>query len=204
MPCLCGRPLHRQHGAAGCIEPPSPVPRQPESRKQAIRLNGDEETGKRLKAVLKSLTEVEAQQKRLAKLYTSGMLPESALSDESARLNGERQGLEQKREALESQQTETFDIRRLRRELPRVLQAIRVLVENAEPEKLELALRALQVQITATPQLVQIEGIVPLYAPAEEPTASEDLVTNLRTSASPFTHDQLPGVPFRIVAHMHR
>lgn len=151
--------------------------------KQALRLNGDEETGKRLKAVLKSLTEVEAQQKRLAKLYTAGLLPESALSDESARLKGERQRLEEERESLQGQQTEMFDTPGLKSELPRVLQAIRRLVENAEPDKLDSALRALQIQIAATPQLVEIDGVVPLQAPIYEPSASDDLVTNLRTSA---------------------
>ena len=151
--------------------------------RQAIGLNGDEDTAKRLKAVLKSVAEVEAQQKRLARLYTSGLLPESSLTEEGARLNAERQKLEQKRQALEGDQRKTFDIPKLRMELPRVLQAIRALVENAEPDKLELALRALQVQITATPELVEIEGIVPLHTLTGDQSASEDLVTNLHTSA---------------------
>jgi hypothetical protein len=80
---------------------------------------------------------------------------------------------------LESLGTRGLDYERLKHRLPAVANAIRKWVGQAEGEKFDLLLRAVDVRVKASSSELTIEGAIPVSEPVDDP----DLVTIERTSA---------------------
>ena len=124
---------------------------------------------------------VEAQQRRLARLYTSGALPEEALKEESRRLSAERANAESRVRDLEAIQPGKINIAALKRTLPEALERMRAWVKDANGDDCALMLNALQVQIEASTDKILIEGVVPT-ASLEKGAPDQNLVTIEQTS----------------------
>jgi len=134
-----------------------------------------------LAQILRELEEIEARQRRLVHLFTRGELPENMLSAESKSLAERRAALEAQRSAAESVEVmPRIDVARIRRELPVALLAIRTWIQSAGEDDFDLLLRAVDVQIMASGNQIEMHGSVPLIA--EMP---QSFATIERTSASP-------------------
>ena len=125
---------------------------------------------------------MEAQQRRLARLYTSGAFPEEAQKEESTRLSAERANAENRVRDLEAVQPGKINIAELKRTLPEALERMRAWVKNANGDGCALMLNALQVQIEASTDKILIEGVVPT-AGLEKGAPDQNLVTIEQTSA---------------------
>ena len=121
---------------------------------------------------------MEEQQRRLTKLYVSGMMPEDILAEESTRLGKRRDHLESKRMLLETQSTSPIDLDKLSERLPEVADRLREWVLEAKDGDIALILKALDLHIKASSKEVQIEGTIPLI----EDDTGTDLVTIVQTS----------------------
>ena len=126
---------------------------------------------------------VEAQQRKLVRLYTSEALPDDVLNEESERLNRARQRLERERQNLEMSQASAIDIDQLARDLPSTVARLQKWVLQASGEDTGLLLRALQVQIRASDEQVVLEGILPTLTSNDEFVSGDDLVTTEQTWA---------------------
>jgi hypothetical protein len=146
---------------------------------EARRLNDSQVSNIRLLEVLESLREIETKQRRLVRLFTDGDLPESLLEGKRTELSKKRGVLEDERRRLDGASQPSIDLVSIQRQLPKVLEQIRQWVSDAEGDNLSLMLRALDVQMVASPKQVQIRGAVPAYAG----NVAEDLATIERTSA---------------------
>ena len=124
---------------------------------------------------------VEEQQRRLAQLYVAGSIPADVLDSESERLNHQRMRLESERQELESQEQSVInlDLDHLAAMLPEATTRLRQWVLETRDHDLELILDALDLQIRASREEVQIEGTVPVMVAEEQ----DNLVTIERTSA---------------------
>ena len=147
---------------------------------EAKRLKGGGHDSVRLETVNRELQQVEERQRRLAKLYVEGSIPEEILSAESEQSssNRRRTSLESERRALVPSTPRVMDLGQLNQMLPKVTARLRSWVMEASKENMELILRALEVQVRASCEKIQIEGTVPVLE--SEP---EDLVTIVQTSA---------------------
>ena len=144
---------------------------------EARRLNqGDADLGQ-LEALDNELNGVEEQQRRLAKLYVSGSIPEGVLAAEGEQLSRRRGVLESQKRSLEAEPRSSIDLDHLARNLPQAAARLRKWVLNANDEDMELILRALDLVVRASPDEVHIEGAVPVLD-----SNSEDLVTIVQTS----------------------
>ncbi len=132
----------------------------------------------RLDVVIRELRQVEEKQRRLARLYVEGTLPEDILSTQSEELNRRRLQLESERRELKSSAPHTINVDDLQKSLPEAANRLRQWVLAASENEMELILRALDIQIRASHEQVHIEGTVPVSLPQEE-----GLVTIERTSA---------------------
>jgi site-specific DNA recombinase len=150
---------------------------------EAERLAGTTQDDGRMGEVRRRLEDVEGQQRRLARLYTEGKLPEHILSDESSRLTAERNRLERERAELALTVRPLVDANRIRAALPQVLALVRRYVVEAQDDELNLLLRALDIQVRASAQRVEIAGAVPVVPTTEPEGNGQDLVTIARTSA---------------------
>ena len=100
------------------------------------------------------------------------------------------------RRTLVQSRPKAFEIDQLAESLPEAAARLRERVETTSGDDLKLIFGALQVQVTASRDQVQIEGSVPVLVPE-----GEDLVTIEHTSRCSFNGDQkLQAVPFRIHA----
>ena len=124
------------------------------------------------------ISDVEAQQRRLVKLFTTGALPEALLTEESRQLSERRDRLESERAAL-ARHAPAWDAEDLAKRLPEVLDRVREWIGDAECDNFDLLLRAVDAQISVSENEVVIRGAVPLI----EPEAQPDLVTIEQTSA---------------------
>ena len=149
---------------------------------EAHRLNGDSEVERKLEGAKARLSGVEAQQRRLAHLYTSGAIPEEALKEESTRLSTERANAENRVRDLEAAQPGKINIAELKRNLPKALERLRAWVMGTNEDDCALMLDALQVQIEASADKILIEGVVPTVA-LENGAPDQNLVTIEQTSA---------------------
>jgi site-specific DNA recombinase len=127
----------------------------------------------------REITEVEAKQRRLVRLFTAGNLPEAMLAEESRALADRRARLEAERADLAPLAAGRMTFEQVAARLPEALDAIRRWVEQADGEKLGLLLDALNARITASRQQALIRGEVPLL----ESGHYRDLVTIEQTSA---------------------
>ncbi|MSQ15327.1 MAG: hypothetical protein EXR50_05640 [Dehalococcoidia bacterium] len=152
---------------------------------EARRLNGDDGEAVRKTELQRKLNAVEAEQRRLARLYTAGMLPDDILEGESRRLSAQRQRLENERQVLEAKGPNMIDLERLERELPEALTRLRQWVLLATEDDMALILEALQVQIRASNDQVFIEGVIPTSIQSKQDKSVQDFVTIERTWASP-------------------
>ncbi len=151
---------------------------------EARRLNGAVQSSHELEPVKKELRSIEAQQRRLVKLYTAGSLPEDVLGEDSERLRVQRERLERELRQLETAKPRQIDINRLERALPRILDHLRAWVNDASEDDVTLMLNALQVQIKASNEEVHIgEGVIPVSEPQNLDQEDQDLLTTGRTSA---------------------
>jgi hypothetical protein len=152
---------------------------------EVVRLSQEHPADGRLASVLASLEDIKAKQRRLVRLFTDGDLPESLQESERAELSRKRAALEAERAQLEESATPTRDLQVIEQQLPRVLEQIREWVLRAEADKLSLMLRALDIQMVASPEQVQIRGAVPVLAG----NFADDLATIGRTWACPLDKD---------------
>ncbi|MDA1148320.1 MAG: recombinase family protein [Chloroflexi bacterium] len=133
----------------------------------------------RLDSVLAELNEVEARQRRLVQLFTRGDLPEDMLSAESKVLAERRGVLEAQRRSLDvPRSAQSIDPARIARDLPRALRLIRAWVDEADGADFDLVLRALNAQIVASNEAIEVRGEVPLIVEAPQSFATIE-----RTSA---------------------
>jgi site-specific DNA recombinase len=146
---------------------------------EARRIADDPPRDGRRVALDTEIAEVESRQRRLIKLFTTGRLPESLLAEESRQLSEQRSRLEAERVLLPRQDRPTWDLEWLEGRMPEALAAIRRQVKQAKGEDFDLLLRAVDAQITASREEIEIRGEVPLV----EPSTQEGLVTTGRTSA---------------------
>jgi len=151
---------------------------------EAERLAVENPGAQRVTEIQRCLGQVEEQQRRLARLYLAGTMPESVLKVEGARLSAELGRLERERQELEISQP-ALDLNSIRRTLPQVLTCLRRHILDADGDNLALMLEALQVEIAATAERVEISGVISTQPPAEPGKGELDLVTIARTSASP-------------------
>ena len=154
---------------------------------EARRLDGASGLSSDLAIITDKIGAVEAQQGRLARLYTSGALPEDALTIESERLKYARTRLERERIELENSITGKIDVSRLQKTRPQMLDKLRAWVSSASGDDLTLILNALQVKIKASNEQVHIEGVVPDLPTQFSGREGQDLVTIERTSGCVFT-----------------
>ena len=102
------------------------------------------------------------------------------------------------RRTLVQSQPKAFEIDQLAESLPEAAARLREWVETTSEDDLELILGALQIQVTASRDHVQIEVSVPVLVPE-----GEDLVTTEQTSGCMFTRDQkIPYFPFKVRAFL--
>lgn len=105
-------------------------------------------------------------------------MPDDVLGAEQEELTKQRERLEPERRALEESEARTIDLSQLSLMLPVATQRLRQWVPDASGQDMDLIPWALEVQIRASHERVQIEGAVPATVPE-----AEDLVTIERTSA---------------------
>ena len=145
---------------------------------EARRLAGQETDATAIEAATRELQQVEEQQRRLTRLYVSGMMPEDVLAEESTRLGKRRDHLETKKMSLETQSTSPIDLDKLSERLPEVADRLREWVLEAKDGDIALILKALDLHIKASSKEVQIEGAIPLI----EGDTGTNLVTIVQTS----------------------
>ena len=146
---------------------------------EARRLAETSEESTCLEEIEKAIGSVEAKQRRLVKLYTESDLPESLLAEKSQALSAERAALEAERVQLSSTPTNPIDLAAVAVEMPTVLESIRRWIAKAKGDDLDLLLKAIDAEITASREQAEIRGSVPVY----EQVPQVDLVTIERTSA---------------------
>ena len=131
----------------------------------------------------RQLAEVIEQQKRLARLFVSGGLPEEVLQSESARLAEERNRLEG---LLRLGRVVTSAPQPAAPSLTNVFAAVEVLrqwLAAATDEDFRLMLQALDVTVTAAPDRAEITGSIPvLRGGSPEPVCQHSALTSGRTS----------------------
>lgn len=127
----------------------------------------------------REIGEVEAKQRRLVKLFTSGELPETLLEAESRSLAEQRARLESERGRLQTERRASLDLDRVERRLPEVLEAIGRWCASDSDDRLRLLVTALDVRLKASREMVEISGSVPLIDSSDQ----TDLVTIERTLA---------------------
>jgi len=165
---------------------------------EAQRLNQQGVDQSRLCEVNGELKQIEVKQRRLAKLYLEGSIPEDILSFESRPLAQRRERLESELKDLLQSPKRGLNPGDLEENLPVVAARLRKWVLDATDEDLDLILKALSVQIKASQEEVHIEGIVPIL-----PEEDQYLVTIVQTSGCMFKSNQkLESVPFRITAQL--
>jgi len=144
---------------------------------EANHLNDAELDVRRIAAINQELSVVEEQQRRLANLYVKGSMPQHILEAKSEELSQQRLHLETQKRAIEASTPKEVDFNHLASVLPEAASRLRQWILEALQDDMELILRALQIQVTASRDQVQIEGSVPVLVPD-----GEDLVTTARTS----------------------
>ena len=151
---------------------------------EAARLTQPQAAPAELAATRRQLDEVVARQGRLARLYVAGELPEDVLRPQSEQLSRRREALESRLLLLERDtHAPALDLDRLRDELPQVTARLRRWIMEPSEEDVNLMLEALQVEVSASRERVQIDGAIPLVGPAEGDPSAGDLVTIAQTSA---------------------
>lgn len=131
----------------------------------------------------RQLAEVIEQQKRLARLFVSGGLPEEVLQSESARLAEERNRLEG---LLRLGRVVTPAPPSAAPSLTDVFGAVAVLrqwLAAAADEDFRLMLQALDVTVTAAPDQAEITGSIPVLQGSPDSICQDDILTIVRTSA---------------------
>lgn len=141
----------------------------------AERPEGDE----RRSALDSELNDVEARQRRLVRLFTAGDMPESLLTEESRELSERRSRLEAERARLPVSEKSSLDPIALSGRMPKILESIRSWIAEARDGDFDLLLRAVDVQISASREQVEIRGEIPMI----EARPQSELVTIERTSA---------------------
>jgi site-specific DNA recombinase len=128
------------------------------------------------------LDNIEAQQKRLVRLYTAGNLPEALLTEEGERLAQEKRRKEQEKHQLTSAHSPSINLTEVARDLPQVIQFVRNFIRGTGQEDMSLLLRALEIEVRASQEQIEIAGsLPPLHSFTK--ARGRDLVTIERTSA---------------------
>ena len=147
-------------------------------------------------AVEQELNQTAEQQRRLVDLYVKNLVPENVLRTKGEELSQQRVRLEAKYRALEESRPDTINLDTLGLRLPEIAAKLHRWVMEIAEDDMELVLEALQVQVFASREEIQIEGSVPAIVPQEE-----DLVTIVQTSGCVFTgHQDSELIPFRITS----
>ncbi len=111
--------------------------------------------------VKEELADVARRQERLMKLYLDGQLSDDLLGPQAARLVAEKDRLETKLREVEAGERRSSGLLDEVARLPETAARIRKWVEMAEGDRLELLLRALDVQVVATTGAISINGKLP-------------------------------------------
>ena len=145
---------------------------------EARYLNEQEVDSSRLEATDQEIRQVEGRQRRLARLYVEGSIPEDILSSQSGELNNRRLALEANRRSLLESAPQAVDIQQLKERLPEAAARLGEWVLECSDADMELILKGLSVQVLASHEEIHIEGTAPIMIPE-----AEKLVTIERTSA---------------------
>ena len=117
---------------------------------------------------------------RLVRFDRVGALPEHLPREESRVLAERREALENTRRELQAQTVPTpRDFSRVAGDVPAALAAIRSWVEDASGDDFDLMLRAVDAQVRASHEGVEIAGVVPIFPDGDQ----ADFATIERTSA---------------------
>ncbi|MCA9852257.1 MAG: recombinase family protein [Dehalococcoidia bacterium] len=126
------------------------------------------------------LARVENQQKRLARLFVSGDIPEELLQAEAARLNAEQARLTRGAEAeADGDGAESPSAEEMLARMAEVVEHVAAWARNAKGDDLDLLLRALDVHVRATRERAIIEASIAI----PESLQKSNLVTIAQTSA---------------------
>ena len=120
-------------------------------------------------------------------------------------LSAESKVLAERRGVLEAQRrsfdvprsAQSLDPARIARDLPRALRLIRAWVEEADGADFDLVLRALNAQIVASSEAIEVREEVPLIAKAPQSFATIE-----RTWESLFNGGEIAVAPFRLAVSL--
>jgi hypothetical protein len=129
-----------------------------EEMRRASEKAGDHHNAAQVRERLKA---IEAAQGRLARLYTSGMLPEDVLRRESEELGRQRGQIESALRELEGRRTVIVHLSAVEHRLPEIVRAVRDWIRGAAGDDLSLLLEATQAQIKANADHAEIVGVIP-------------------------------------------
>ena len=119
---------------------------------------------------------------RLAHLYIEGSISEKVLDQEKETLMKRKTVLAKEKYALERESDHTFDMDDAALKLPQISARIGRWIQEAKGENMEMLLNALDINIKASKDKVQISGSVP-----DLPETGTNFVTIVQTSASLFS-----------------
>ena len=125
------------------------------------------------------LKEIEQRQARLAKLYMTGSIPDTILESQGKELTQQRSNVEEQLTRVLSFKPAGMDLVSLEKNLPGVARRVSRWVTTAAADDMRLILRALDIQVRASRDKVEIEGVLPV----PESAGDQDLVTIVQTSA---------------------
>ena len=108
-----------------------------------------------------ALADLELQQRRLIELYTEGQLPKHLLEAKRSALADRRRDLE--KQLSELGQTEpNLDITALETSMPTAVQTVMRWIEAADGDDFDLLLEAVDVEVHASADAMEILGSVPV------------------------------------------
>ncbi len=145
---------------------------------EAKYLNDQEVDSAQLEAMDREISQIEVQQRRLARLYIEGSIPEPILSSKGEGLNNRRIALESNKRSLLDSAPQVINIQQLKEMLPEAAARLRDWVLECSDAEMDLILKGLSVQVTASHEEVHIQGTAPIMIPE-----AEELVTIVQTSA---------------------
>ena len=145
---------------------------------EARHLNAQEVYESRAIDIGKEVEQIEEKQRRLADLYINGSLPQDILESKSLELSQHRVRLESENRVLDEPRPQGLDLGLLAATIPDAAATIKSWVLQASEDEMDLILRALDIQVTASREEVRIEGCVPALV-----SEGDNLVTIVQTSA---------------------
>ena len=132
----------------------------------------------RIDLVSSELKLMEEKESRLAHLYIEGSISEKVLNQEKETLMRRKSVLTEKQYSLELESDQTLDMDAAVLKLPKISARIDRWIREAKGENMEMLLNALDINVKASRNKVQISGSVP-----DLPETGTNFVTIVQTSA---------------------